>query len=184
MVQSQHGKSTDLENKITEDDDGTYIQSRQKLDEGSKRDTTSDKMARWLGIATAILVKYRSIIKLPDDVVESIARMLDQKKTTLEAIYMISGLQYGNIMQLVDYLDEYPDHRKIDMVKLKAFYTETKSAAGLLRGTEMGEYWCQQTLDTRLVQILETVILWENTKGNGSSVCCLVSAIEVQITIV
>lgn len=41
------------------------------------------------------------------------------------------------------------------------------------------ECWCQKTLDTRVVQILEKVILRGNTKGSGSSVYCLVSAIEV-----
>lgn len=36
-------------------------------------------MGRQLGIATAILSKYRSIIKLPDDLIDAIARLLDQK---------------------------------------------------------------------------------------------------------
>lgn len=68
------------------------------------RDTTRDKTAHRLGIATVTLSKYRIIIKIPDGVIESIGRMLDYKKTTLEVTYRISGLGDGSIIQLVGYI--------------------------------------------------------------------------------
>ena len=87
---SQQGKRTDLEKKSPEEsEEGTSVQSGQKLDEDSKSRTTRDKMARRLGIATATLSKYRRIIKLPDDMIDTLGRMLDDKRLTFEAAYRI-----------------------------------------------------------------------------------------------
>lgn len=124
---SQQGKRTDLEKKRdTEAEDRTCVQSRQKLNGVSKRTTTRDKMAHRLGIATATLSKYRSIIKLPDDLVESLAQLLDEKRITFEAAYRISGLKPCEAKMLVDYINGSPD-KKIDMDKLKAVYNRSKN---------------------------------------------------------
>jgi len=78
---SQQGRRTDIEKKRLEDaGDGTCVQGRQKSDENSKPSKTRDKMARRLGISTATLSKYRRIIRPPDDLVDSIAQLLDEKK--------------------------------------------------------------------------------------------------------
>lgn len=75
-------------------------------------------MARRLGIATATLSKYRSIIKLPGDAIDSIARLLDEKKITFETAYRMSGLSLWMAKQFADCIDKSPD-KKIDVKKLR-----------------------------------------------------------------
>lgn len=123
---SRQGKRTDLETKkCVKQEDGTYVQSRQKLDKKSKRTTTRDKMARSLGISTATLSKYRSIVKLPDDLLQSIGRLLDEKRITFEAAYRITGLDECNIKLLVKYIDG-ASGKKINMNKLKELCAKRK----------------------------------------------------------
>lgn len=125
---SHQGKRTDLDEKKGEDAEGgtgTSVYSRQKLNENVKRDTTRDKMARRLGISTATLSKYRSIIKLPDDLIESIARLLDQKRISFEAAYRISMLRAIDIKMLVESMDNGVS-KKIDMDKLKELCIKNK----------------------------------------------------------
>ena len=128
---SRQGKRTDLETKQCEkQEDGTSVQSRQKLDEKSKRTTTRDKMARSLGISTATLSKYRSIVKLPDELADSIVRLLDEKRITFEEAYRISKLRNVDIQILVDYMDKSAD-KKIDMERLKALCVRNKGTEAL-----------------------------------------------------
>lgn len=128
---SQQGRRTDLEKKRSDGtEDGTCVQSRQKLSGNTKRTTTRDKMAHRLGIATATLSKYRSIIKLPDDLIESLARLLDEKRITFEAAYRISGLKPCEVKILVDYLNGSPD-KKIDIDKLKAVCSRSKNTIAI-----------------------------------------------------
>lgn len=116
---SQQGKRTDLE-KDKKGTGGieTSVQSRQKLKENSKQATTRDKMARGLGISTATLSKYRRIIKLPDELLDSVVRLLDEKKITFEMAYIIADLRELEIKRLIDYSNEFSD-KKIDLGKLK-----------------------------------------------------------------
>lgn len=124
--ESQQGNRSDLaEKKDAATDEGTSVQARHKSDDKSRRSTTRDRMARRLGIATATFSKYRSIIKLPDDVIEIVARLLDEKKITFEAAYRISGLRPVEVRMLMDYVQKSPD-RKIDLTKLKAFCAHRK----------------------------------------------------------
>jgi len=90
---SRQGKRSDLEKEIKSESSTTSVYTRQKSGIGSKQSTARDKMARRLGISTATFSKYRSIIKLADDLVKSIASLLDQKMITFEAAYKISGLE-------------------------------------------------------------------------------------------
>lgn len=126
MIQknSQQGKRTDLYRE-DEPDDGTSVQSRHKLVDQCKKGTTRDKMARRLGIATATLSKYRSIIKLPNDVIDSIARLLDEKKITFEVAYRMSGLRPSEIKLLVGCIDKAPD-KKVDVDKLRILGASVK----------------------------------------------------------
>ena len=117
---SRQGKRTDLEKeKSVAKTDETYVQSRQKLIENSKKTTTRDKMARRLGISTATLSKYRRIIKLPDDLIQPIARLLDAKKLDFNAAYVISNMRDCDIKYLIEEIEQYPDKRKLDLEKLK-----------------------------------------------------------------
>lgn len=117
--ESRQGKRTDLETKAaTDKGDGTCVQSRQKLRKTSKRTTTRDKMAQRFGISAATLSKYRRIIKLPDDLLQSIARLLDEKRITFEAAYTISNMRDTDIKILIEGINKYPD-RKPDLDKLK-----------------------------------------------------------------
>lgn len=112
---SQQGKRNDLEQKKVEKaENETCVKTRHKLKENSKRVTSRDKMARRLGISTATLSKYRRIIKLSDDLVEAIARLLDDKKITFEAAYIISNMREVDIRILIDGINRYPD-RKLDL---------------------------------------------------------------------
>lgn len=116
---SQQGRRSDLvdrQDAVTED--GTSVHSRHKSDKKSRRGTTRDRMSRRLGIATATLSKYRSIIKLPEDILEDMARMLDEKKISLEAAYRMTGLSHQETRWLLGYVEKSPD-KKIDLAKLK-----------------------------------------------------------------
>lgn len=115
---SQQGRRNDLAKQDAAADDGTSVYSRHKLDKGSRRSTTRDRMSRRLGIATATLGKYRKIITLPDNLVDTIARMLDEKKINLEAACTMTGLSNNEIEWLLEDVDESPN-KKIDMDRLK-----------------------------------------------------------------
>lgn len=126
---SNQGKRTDLEPKTDAgSEEETCVQSRQKLNGKTKRTTSRDKMARRLGISTATLSKYRRIIKLSDDLIQSIARLLDEQKITFNAAYIISNLEDEDITSLIKGIERYPD-RKLDLDKLKAL--PDKNAKGL-----------------------------------------------------
>lgn len=128
---SQQGRRSDLVEKpdaATEGD--TSVQRGHKSDRNSRRSTTRDRMSRRLGIATATLSKYRSIIKFPDDLVDALARLLDAKKITFEAAYRMSVLDPHDVKKLVDSIEESPN-KKIDLAKLKELCTRSK-------GTEKG----------------------------------------------
>ncbi len=124
---SQQGKRTDLEEKnLNRKKDGELVKSRQKLEEKSEQNTegrqklekktkrmnTRDVIARKLGISTATLSKYRSIIKLPDDIADHIGRMLD-RRTLLRCI------------------EESPD-MKVDMDKLEILLCNRKRKEGVI----------------------------------------------------
>lgn len=81
-------------------------------------------MARRLDIVTVTLSKSRSIIKLPDDVIDSIARLLD-KKIMFEVVYQMSGLRFHEIKLLVGYIDKSPD-KKVDVAKLRELGARAK----------------------------------------------------------
>lgn len=125
---SQQGQRNDLEDQAGETtEEGTSVQSRHKSGNNSRRSTTRDRMSRRLGIATATLSKYRSIIKLPDDLVDVLARLLDEKKITFEAAYWTSRLTPHNAKILVECIEESPN-TKVDLVKLKELCPRSKKA--------------------------------------------------------
>lgn len=118
---SQQGKRTDLDTTNVSAAEGeTSVQGRHKSKQNAKRENTRDRMSRRLGISTATMSKYRSIINLPDDIVESITQHLDRKNITLEAAYRMSKLRNEEIKWLLNFVDQYPDE-KIDIGKLKKF---------------------------------------------------------------
>lgn len=154
---SQQGKRSDLVEKKNATTDGdTSVQDRHKSEGKSRRSTTRDRMARRLGIATATFSKYRSIIKLPDDLIESFARLLDEKQITFETAYRMSGLTEFDVRVLVDHIQKSPD-KKIDLVRLKAFCAKRKEiqdgSLPVLSKTALKEILIpkdsKQTLDTR-----------------------------------
>lgn len=124
--EGQQGKRSDLvEKKDTTTDGKTSVQNRHKSEGKSRRSTTRDRMSRNMGIATATLSKYRSIIKLPDDLIEVLAQLLDEKKITFEAAYRMSGLTPFEVETLVDYVQKFPEE-KIDQTRLKDFCAKRK----------------------------------------------------------
>ena len=116
---SRQGRRTDLEKgSATGTGDGTCVQSRHKLDKDGKRDTIRDKMSIRLGISTATLSKYRRIIKLPDNLIQSIAQLLDGKRITFKAAYIMSNMRDRDITCLIEGLEQSPD-KIIDLEKLR-----------------------------------------------------------------
>lgn len=116
---SQQGRRSDLERKrIEKSKDGTSVQTRQKLDYSPKQITTRDKMARRLGISTATLSKYRRIIKLPEELLDPLVLLLDEKKITFEAAFAISNMRDVDIKILIEGIEKYPN-RKLDLKKIK-----------------------------------------------------------------
>lgn len=117
--ESQQGKRSDLlERKDATIDRETSVQDGHKSEGKSRRSTTRDRMARNMGIATATLSKYRSIIKLPDNLIEALAQLLDEKEITFEVAYRISGLKPRDIEWLVKHIGR-TSSVKIDLAKLK-----------------------------------------------------------------
>ena len=116
---SRQGKRTDLIDKnLKGGKDGTSVYSGQKLVGSTKKENTRDKMARCMGISTATLSKYRSIIKLDDRLIESIEKLLDQKRISFEVAYLISRVMPINIKMLVQSIDKYPN-KEVDKNELK-----------------------------------------------------------------
>jgi hypothetical protein len=139
---SQQGKRTDLEEKnLNRKKDGELVKSRQKLEEKSEQNTesrqklkekkkrmnTRDVIARQLGISTATLSKYRSIIKLPDDIADHIGRLLDKEMITFKAAYNISQSELSklDIRTLLRCIEKSPD-MKVDMDKLEILLCNRK----------------------------------------------------------
>lgn len=132
---SRQGKRSDLEEtQVDTPRGGPSRQSRHKLSGVSRRSTTRDWMADRLGIATATLSKYRRIGKLPDDLMEILARMLDEKTITFEAAYWMSGLKPWEIKTLAGFIDRSPD-KSIDLGKLKVLCTRSRGSRGELTPT-------------------------------------------------
>lgn len=131
---SQQGKRTDLEKKaLDREKNETSVQTRQKLEMHSQPSTTRDKMARQLGISTATLSKYRRIIKLPDEMVTKIAHLLDEKKISFEAAYMISDLEDEDIIQLIESINKNPAQKfDLDMLKIFGKTNKRKGDAGII----------------------------------------------------
>lgn len=129
---SRQGQRSDLkETQVATSEDDLPLHSGHKLNGRTRRITSRDQMADRLGIATATLSKYRSIVKLPDDLIELLARMLDEKKITFEAAYIMSGLKSCEVKMLVNYIEKFPD-RKIDLDRLKALVSKSKGKGKIL----------------------------------------------------
>ena len=96
---SEQGKRSDLAGNKT------AVQNRQK----SKTSTTRDKMSVRLGIAPATFSKYRNIIKLDNEVLNALTKMLDSKKINLEIAYRISQLKPKEIDVLMNWLNTNPN---------------------------------------------------------------------------
>ena len=88
---SRQGRRSDIAEK-REQEQGTCVQPWRDPDRKGRRQTTRDLMAQQLGISTATFSKYRSILKLSEELVEAIAQLLDENRISFEAAYRISQL--------------------------------------------------------------------------------------------
>lgn len=119
--ESQQGKRSDLaEKQDTANRKETSVQSRHKSEGKSRRSTTRDRMARRLGIATATFSKYRRIIKLPNEQIDAISFLLDERKITFETAFIISKLDSTDANWLIEEIYKSPD-KKVDINELKLF---------------------------------------------------------------
>lgn len=69
-------------------------------------------------IGTATLSKYRRIIKLPDNLLRSLEQLLDEKRITFEAAYIIANMIDFDIEILVEGIIKNPD-KILDLAILK-----------------------------------------------------------------
>lgn len=125
---SHQGKRTDLEDKTaiksvkeSEDTCTQLVPSAADGDEAlvpnlhlkksrkPRRPTIKNKVADRLGISKATLDRYMRIIKLPDELLQSIACLLDEKKITFEDAYFISNMTDSNIKSLIRDISNHPD---------------------------------------------------------------------------
>lgn len=119
---SHQGKRTDLEDKTDrkagKDTAETYGQLVDNVNvskntcghpvsKTSKRNTIRDEMASRIGISKTAFNMYRQIIKLPDNLLHPIARLLDEKKITFKAAYVISKMTNSDIEFLAGEIDKY-----------------------------------------------------------------------------
>ena len=74
--------------------------------------------------------------------IDSIARLLDQKRITFEAAYRMSGLRLREVKLLVDYIDKSPD-KKVDVDKLRALGARVKGGdlVPILSKAELKEFF-------------------------------------------
>ena len=133
---SHQGKRTDLEEKADrkmgkdiaetcvqlvsnyEIPETTCVQPVSDMPVKPKRGTIRDEMARRLGISRTTFSQYRRIIKLPDRLLQSIARLLDEKRISLEDAYAISDIIDMDIEYLIEEIDNAPN-LKLDLDILK-----------------------------------------------------------------
>lgn len=113
---SHQGKRSDLiekVNHVTHDNQGHH----------ARRSTSRDRAAASIEISTATLSRYRSMVKLEDESVILMARLLDDKLLTFNEAYQVSLLHPSQSSMLLRHLEGHPEQR-VDMVKLKEFRTK------------------------------------------------------------
>lgn len=145
---SRQGKRTDLEDKtvakprenvgdtctqlvsnVARGISDTCVQLAPKSTCKSRRPTIRDEVAHRLGISKATLEKYMRIIKLPDDLLQSIAQLLGEKRITFKAAYAISDMKDADIKSLIRDISKYPDG-EIDWDKVKKSPKRTAKKSG------------------------------------------------------
>lgn len=84
-------------------------------------------MARRLGISTSTFSKYRRIIKLPDETLKILIQLLDGKRITFDAAYIISGMKKLDAKRFITHLAVKPSFWKVDLAKLKKLQKESNS---------------------------------------------------------
>ena len=133
---SRQGRRSDIAEK-REQEQGTCVQPWRDPDRKGRRQTTRDLMAQQLGISTATFSKYRSILKLSEELVEAIAQLLDENRISFEAAYRISQLTDYDAKVLVRRLQESSERElKLDMDKLKKYAAKNISSSCIQPITE------------------------------------------------
>lgn len=121
---SRQGRRSDLAEKR---EHRTCVQSWQGPNRKGRRQTTRDLMAQQLGISTATFSKYRSILKLSEELVEAIAKLLDENRISFEAAYRILQLTDYDAKVLVRRIQESSERElKLDMDKLKKYAAKSQ----------------------------------------------------------
>ena len=133
---SRQGRRSDLAEK-REQEQGTCVLSWQDSVRKGRRQTTRDLMAQQLGISTATFSKYRSILKLSEELVGAIAQLLDENRISFEAAYRISQLTDYDAKVLVRRIQESSERElKLDMDKLKKYAAQNISSGCIQPITE------------------------------------------------
>ena len=133
---ARQGKRSDLAEKRNQEQ-GTCVQSWQEPNRKGRRQTTRDLMAQRLGISTATFSKYRSILKLQEELVGAIAQLLDENRISFEAAYRISQLTDYDAKVLVRLIQESSEREpKLDMDKLKKYAAQNISSGCIQPITE------------------------------------------------
>ena len=113
---SHQGRRNDLIEKVNN-------VTRDNQEHPARRPTSRDCAAASIGISSATLSRYRSMVKLDDESVIRMARLLDDKLLTFNEAYQVSLLYPSQASMLLRHLEEHPKQR-VDMDKLKEFRTK------------------------------------------------------------
>ena len=112
---SRQGIRSDLVEKIN----GTVPE---KQGHKSRRPTARDRAAKEIGISTATLSRYRSMVSLPDESLEQMAKLMDKRLLTFEEAYRLSLMDFTACKVLLEVCEKNPDKR-IDLTRLRELET-------------------------------------------------------------
>jgi ParB family chromosome partitioning protein len=117
---SQQGKRNDL------NEDVTYVSDEHKLPDKTKRQKSRDKISQQLGISTSRFERFRSIIKLDDDILVSLCKAVDESRMSFMGAYRISQLKPGETAIVADILNNNAT-LKLKATHIKVLFDTSKA---------------------------------------------------------
>ena len=135
---SQQGKRSDLESG-----DSTCVHSEHKSSPQPKRPKSRDKISKQLGISPTVFERYRSIAKLGGDTIDTICKLLDDKRIGFMVAYRISQLKDGEISIVVEYLNDNPTFKLTGAIA-KSIFDNSKISEHDLTNIEVNNMLLQE----------------------------------------
>lgn len=118
---SQQGKRSDLAVE------STCVHTEHKLVNKPTRPKTRDKISKQLGISSTVFERYRSIAKLDDGILNSLCKMLDERRLGFMAAYRLSQLKQEETIVILNFLKNNPE-AKLKGSTVKSLYDKSKNS--------------------------------------------------------